>query len=560
MSQNDLIVLSSTFENWKATRGKGLRKDPFTYFCVENYTKPFVLDDEALMSGITDGGGDGGADAIYFLANGELVTDQTDLTSEQVSSVNVLFFQVKNREAGFSPIEAGKFLDLADDYFDLSTGVTDEMKIKYRPEVLVAIERFKTEYDRISHLLPGLRVDYYYITRGGDVEPDKKVQIVAEKVKRAVREHFSSAEVEFTFVNAKALLEQSRERPRQPYQLAVTERMEAEEGYVGLTTLPAFHAFLTDQEGQLQRQLFDMNVRGWLGANLKVNRSIAGSLERVNGPNFWLLNNGVTIIAQTIGTAGKKRLILHDPQIVNGQQTSRAIFRYFSEGGSREDQREILVRIIRATNADAYDAIVLATNNQNNMPAQSLRAMDEKQRQIDELFRSYDLFYDRKKGFYKDAGKAISKIVSTTELVQAVVTLFLMRPDQARARPGDYWSDDKYDSVFGPLIPLKLYLGCIRIMRQVGASLGEQDLTSLEIRNIRPYVAMVAACSHFQVSRLEENHLLGIEEQMLDEAAIVKSTKSVVKTFNRLGGDDSVAKGPKLLKSVLRSLSKRWPS
>jgi hypothetical protein len=69
MSANDAIVLKANFDEWKQRIAdlKGIH--PWLYYCVEQFVKPFALDDDEIKYGITDGGNDGGADAIYFFVN-----------------------------------------------------------------------------------------------------------------------------------------------------------------------------------------------------------------------------------------------------------------------------------------------------------------------------------------------------------------------------------------------------------------------------------------------------------------------------------------------------------
>ena len=66
MSANDVVVLKANFNDWKQ-RAAGLRGiDPWLYYTVEQFIKPYALDDDEIEYGITDGSNDGGADAIYF--------------------------------------------------------------------------------------------------------------------------------------------------------------------------------------------------------------------------------------------------------------------------------------------------------------------------------------------------------------------------------------------------------------------------------------------------------------------------------------------------------------
>ena len=88
------------------------------------------------------------------------------------------------------------------------------------------------------------------------------------------------------------------------------------------------------------------------------------------------------------------------------------------------------------------------------MKAAALRATDERQRDIEDHFKGHDYYYDRRPGYWKDQGKEIVKIVSLNEIIQAMATLVLHRPDDARARPGDYIKegkkgDEQYKQIFG---------------------------------------------------------------------------------------------------------------
>src|SRR3712207_2319946 len=62
MGYNDLVALNANFENWKQDRAQGLIVDPFLFYCVEQFVKPFDLSDEEILDGITDGSHDGGVD------------------------------------------------------------------------------------------------------------------------------------------------------------------------------------------------------------------------------------------------------------------------------------------------------------------------------------------------------------------------------------------------------------------------------------------------------------------------------------------------------------------
>ncbi len=246
-------------------------------------------------------------------------------------------------------------------------------------------------------------------------------------------------------------------------------------------------------------------------------------------------------------------LSIEDPQIVNGLQTSRVIFDYFTKNKSAVDERTVLVRVIQAADQAIQDKIIRATNSQNKMAPASLRMTDPIHRDIEELFKKADLFYDRRKGFYRDQGKPIRKIISVNAVAQAIIAILLQRPDDARARPGDYFKDDdKYDSIFANnKIPLTAYLTCVKIVRVVEQYLEGRDVPSWHDKNVKFYVAALVAQEitglEFPVSsKLPDSSR--IEIKMLDECF-----RRVWLAYTKLGQyaeADLVARGPSLLKRI----------
>lgn len=453
MSQNDVIVLNANFETWQK-RTTGVKVDPWLYCCIEQFVKQYGLSDEEIQYGITDGGSDGGADAIYFLANhGRLVQADTALDPKTVSRIRLLFMQVK-RSGGFKTTEIDKLVFLTDDFLDLSKDVS-KLSSKYNPTVLKIMRTFKEKYLQVSGSFPEILIDYYYIT-GDDVTPDPGAIASGDRVAAKAKGHLNKAVTEFHYINAQALWKQVQKRPPRDKMIIWSEApMNSKEGHVGLVKLKDFYNFLQDEPGVLAERIFKSNVRGYQ-IDAPVNLRIRQSLQHPSKANFWLLNNGVTIISSKAQSAGHLRLALHDPQIVNGLQTSREIFDYFLFDKPLDEQRSLAVRVIETQDAEVMDQVIRATNSQNRMQEASLRMTDPIHRQIEDLFEQYDLHYDRRKGFYKDQGEPINKIVSATALAQAVVSVLLLRPDDARARPGDYFTggtQEIYSSTSRPPSP-----------------------------------------------------------------------------------------------------------
>src|SRR5206468_2901500 len=169
-----------------------------------------------------------------------------------------------------------------------------------------------------------------------------------------------------------------------------SQSLSTPEGQIGLVRLADYYQFITESNGQLAERPFDSNVRGYWKST-SVNKRIASTLKAANPPEFWLLNNGITILTEQVGAAGHLEAEVTDPQIVNGLQTSREIYNHFS---------------VTPTNG---------SDNQNEMPEEALRATDPIHRQIETLFHRYNLYYDRRQGYYRDQGKPVAQIVSVVE-------------------------------------------------------------------------------------------------------------------------------------------------
>lgn len=567
MSANDLIHLESHYKQWLGTRGQGLPKklEPFNYYCIEQFMKQFDLSDEEILNGITDGGNDGGADAMYFLVNRDVVWEDTSPDPKTAMTVDLVFFQVKSSQ-GFQHTEIDKLVFLTDDFLDLSKPCDPDMALKYNPKVLELMSVFKDKYPPISGNFPTITVKYYYITKADEATPHPNAVNSGKKVASTVQKHLSKADASFNFVNAQRLLEQIQTRLPDTRELVWDETpMTTNEGYVGLVALPDYFKFIQDTNGELARRIFESNVRGWQ-ENTSVNKQIRTSLASDSSINFWLLNNGITILASKTATAGPKRLSVKGPQVVNGLQTSREIYDYYAKkSDSKTDKRSILVRVIETEDPDLFDVVVKATNSQNKMPPASLRATDQIHRQVEELFKQYDLYYDRRKGVHKDEGRPVGKIVAVTEVLQAVVSMLLQRPDDARARPGNYISDDDgYEEVFGSdKYSLILYLKVTQIMRSVESFLQGLELEYGDRRNIKFYVAACVGCELTKSVSPTATALAAIDLKAVSNELIGKCFERVWKKYQKLGANDNVSKGPDLIKKlhtdIKRKFSKQSP-
>ena len=555
MSKNDAIVLKANFEDWKQRRADGLPGDPWLYYCVDQFTKAYLLDDDEIQYGLTEGGNDGAVDAHYFIVNQrQLVADDTELDPKTVTRIRLLFIQVKH-SGGFKPTHIERLVSTTDDFFDLSK-TSDSFGTRYNSKLLTMMGVWKKQFIRVSGEFPELRIDYYYIT-GDDARPDDFAVDAGSRVTSRVSQHNRDAVCEFHFIGAQELWQQVQQRPPKARQLIWAEApMAAKEGSVGLVRLKDYYEFIQDEPGVLAERILESNVRGWQRST-PVNEQISASLEAdTHQTNFWLLNNGITIITPKTAQAGHLRISIQDPQVVNGLQTSREIFNHFSTASERDDDRSVLVRVIETDDATVQDRIIKATNSQNRMMPAQLRMTDQIHRDIEEVFKRVGFFYDRRKGFYRDQGKPIRKIISVNAAAQAAMSILLQRPNDARARPGTYFkSDERYRSLFGEgKFQLSAYLICVQLVRGVEGFLQEKRVERSDLKNLKFYVAAMVARELTDTARPPAAKLINIgNAEHIDQAIIQKAYCAVMEPYNTLAAKtdrDVVARGTELLKEL----------
>ena len=184
---------------------------------------------------------------------------------------------------------------------------------------------------------------------------------------------------------------------------------------VGTIPLIAIYEFLKAyraKTGNLD-QLYEKNVRQFLGSRRKINRGIAKTLK--NEPElFGLYNNGITIVVSGFSTsASDGSCVLFDPYVVNGCQTTKTIWEvlqsrldaggtgYSAEGSdwrSRADRGVVVTKIVKSDSAKIAD-ITRFTNSQNAVREQDFLALDNLfAKWAETMAEEYDIFLEIQRG------------------------------------------------------------------------------------------------------------------------------------------------------------------
>lgn len=552
---NDQIILKQILE--ENCIGQDITiSEYFEIYASTEILKNHDLNYDDILYGIAGNGGDGGIDSIYTFLNGELIKEDSKInTNSKNNHVELIIIQSKT-SATFKEAAITKFRETSEDLLNLGNNPNDYLE-RYTEDLIEKAKIFRNVFSKLAKTFPKLNINYFYVTQGTEIHPN--VQGKVEKLQETVLSMFGGANFSFKFIGASELLQMTRDVPTTSRILEVSESPigTAAGSYVALVNLKKYYDFISDS-GKLAKSIFDSNVRDYQGS-VVVNTAIKNTLTDKNSQNFWYLNNGVTIITPKAVSSGKQ-LTIEDPQIVNGLQTSHEIYQHFSqEIIESNEERSLLVRIICEADESSRDKIIRATNSQTAIPPASLRSSDEIHRNIEDFLKPNGFFYDRKKNFHRNQGVSVSQIVSIPYMAQAMMAVTLLQPDSARARPSTLLNSDKdYKEIFSLEKPIDIYLKVIQIIKSVEHYLkkcvNEGTLEREKITNIKYYVAMATAIkitsSKINLGeKLSQINNIEINDSILEECLFLVNNEYI-----NLGGNDQVAKGSKLLTSLLDQL------
>ena len=518
----------------------------FELFCASQILKNYDLDDDELIHGITDGPNDGGCDGMYVFLNNDLLTeDQIDnLSSPKGSSLRLVIMQAKNT-TGFGEDAIMKWKTVVQNLMDMSSNI-DDYQDRYSDPVRSGFMLFRDALTKLIRNQIKVQIQFFYTTLAVEVHPNTKAQ--ADELIGVVTGLYPSAKVEVSFVGADELMSFYNSEAELSVSLKFADQPIAlgrNDEFVALVDLPTYFDFITDDAGNLKSRFFEANVRDYQGKN-SVNASIAESLRTDAEEDFWWLNNGVTILSEKVTPITTKELLITNPEIVNGLQTSTEIYNYFTDNPTKKekDTRHLLVRILVPANEKSRDNIIFATNNQTNIPKSSLRVTDTIHLQIEMFFKSRGLYYDRRKNYYKNQKKKTADIVGVSFLAQCMISLFLRKPDFARARPSTLLTDDEtYQFLYERNQDLEVFYKTALLGKRIQEYLKRiVELSAAERSDILFYLLYGIVASVLGKNRITFTDIKKMEIEEITDVLIGKAMDPIYKRYKELGGNGRVAK------------------
>ena len=222
--------------------------------------------------------------------------------------------------------------------------------------------------------------------------------------------------------------------------------------------------------------VFNENVRVYLKLKNRINQSIYDTALSDENYEFWYLNNGITIVCDECIYAPNTRsprVKLTNLQIVNGGQTTHALFEAYLKDSSKLNNVLIIVRICE-TKKDyrISERISETTNSQTPVRTRDLHASDRVQKMLEEQFKALGYYYERKKNQHEHMPK--SGRLDNELLGQICLAFYLDMPSEAKNQKAIVFSD-KYEDIFDEaginakrmLIPYRVFLPIENMKKEI---------------------------------------------------------------------------------------------
>ena len=401
------------------------------------------------LDDITTGKDDDGTDGLAVIINEEHIVSPEDAKAvfdneRRNNDVEAVFIQAKNSE-GF---DLGDFLKFKESVLRFFTqdpyGAASELQQDVRAVFDVVIKNVP----KIRHGKPN--VELVFVTTGTYVAPE-----ALESAKRDTIHQlqglglFQNVEVRFmgrdevvsawvasySGIEASLVMNSSASLPKiaginEAYLVVVKAK-----DYVG--------NLLVGDDGSIRGQLFEENVRHFLGAENPVNAKIAETLKDADSrTRFPVLNNGVTLVSPDVRVQGNT-LHISNFKIVNGCQTSHVLYENRDE---LTDDLMLTLKIVETTDEDIFSELVRATNSQSKIEESQFLSLSPIAKRVESYFNTFDeqdgrLYFERRDRQYVGKGISAIRVVPLHNAAKCVCAMFLKRPDLSYRYPKQMYEE-----------------------------------------------------------------------------------------------------------------------
>lgn len=396
----------------------------------------FSVDDSLLDAICVGGQNDMGLDGICVKLNGLLIhtlQDAKDIFERyNKADIEFIFIQSKYKEK-FDSGEYAKFTNgvvdfLGEDHFQPNNDSIQEW---------LSIKEYLMSNQVMMRWTRNPDVRLYYVVMG-TWEENPHIIAISQKAEKdiGVLETYGNIAIQYIDTSSfKRIIDENENAFSVILNVIDTFSLTAvdnvDNSCIVLCSATELLKLLVSEEDLIRKSLFDDNVRDYQG-DTAINQDILTTIE--NDPfSFVLLNNGITIVCDEIGS-GNRKITIKNPQVVNGCQTCNVIYEA-SKKGLDLSHVTIIAKVIATRSLEITNSIVKGTNRQNIVYDEAFEITRQFHKDLEDLFNalatetSIRLFYERrsKQYFNNPTIKPFEK-VNLRGILQSFVSIFLNEP------------------------------------------------------------------------------------------------------------------------------------
>lgn len=442
---------------------------------------------------------DDGTDGIALIINEELAQSVEDAQAvlgkdKRSNDADIIFIQSKRSDS----LDLGEFLKFSR---SITSFVSDENYLpasELQREVRAAFNVVISSVSKIRGGKPGLSA--YFVYTGTYEAPT-----AFENAKKSLHDNLMStgyfSRVEVRIIGRDELVQawvdtySGIEATLHMHASAGLPLIEGiAESYLAVVRANEFvDKVLKNPDGTIRSQIFEDNVRHYLGSDNPVNKSIAETLDKQGTKTrFPVLNNGVTIVSPNV-VIQTNRLYISNFQIVNGCQTSHVLF---ENRESLTDDVMVTLKVVETDDEDVFGELVEATNSQSEIKKSQFLSLSPAARRVEAYFNTYEgregrLYFERRDRQYVGRGVPALRILDLDAVARAVCAMYLRRPDLAYKYPQQMY-DTLADSIFDDKNREIIYYSSALVLYRIHVLTSGSHITS-NARKFKWHVLPVAA-------------------------------------------------------------------
>lgn len=385
-----------------------------------------------------------GIDGIAVIVNNKHCTTVREIEDfielNGYLDVNFVLIQAKTSQS-FDNTKILNFFHYVKHYFDFESESTFNTN-----EMLNFIE-IRDYIFKHSHLFINRNPNcHLYFCTLGNWQSEETLVSLIESNKAELMQSVTFSELEFTAVDARGIQNLHR-KTKSPVEAKInfqnrtfiSDIRDVEMACSGVIPFDEFKKIIIDENGQI-KPVFEDNIRDYLQSDSNiVNSDIANTIKQGDFDYFSILNNGVTVVAESVIGASNE-ITLRNYQIVNGCQTSHVLFENRKVPGI--EKIKVPLKIIVTNNSEIKSKITRATNNQTEVGIEQLEALTEFQHRLETYYNAkeiadlYKIYYERRTNQHYKNNIPKFRIISIEIQIKSFSAMFKDKPHEVAGHYG----------------------------------------------------------------------------------------------------------------------------